>query len=143
MRKLSVLLVSILVAVVVLNAFYYVDIPNKCLIRVVPNVLPSNWNAKEIISILKNTSPENYDFMCKNISTIDKNSACGGFDGGCFYSNDKRKIYIGNDQNNVALTTAIVVHELCHARQFSEKRPILEPECYEKGWDYMRSVLVY
>jgi hypothetical protein len=143
MKKLFSLLALLFVIAYMLQAFYYVDLDNKCYIRVVPTILPSNWSAKEIIGILKATSPENYEYLCKNITSFDKNQSCGGADGGCFYSASKKKIYIGNDQNNVVLTAAIIVHELCHARQAAEGRRMDESECYREGWDYLNGALQY
>lgn len=144
MKRKMVVTISILVFLVfILNSFFYIDYQQNCLIRIMPSLTPSNWNSKDLIRLIKATSPEHYSFMCQNISIINKNPTCGGVDGGCYREDNRSTIYIGNDQNNISLTAAIVVHELCHARQHKENSEMREDECYREGWDYLESILIY
>jgi hypothetical protein len=123
--------------------FLYIDIKNRCFIFTIPTYLPSNIKTKRVIKFIKKASPQDYENLCTNIRTIDKNISCGGFDGGCYQERKPDKIYLGNDQANLALSAAIVIHEVCHRLQAKENRPFSELECYTKGADFMADVVVY
>ena len=123
--------------------FIYSDPDYGCYIKVIPSFQPSNWDFHKILTLIKKTDPNSYSYMCKNVDTISKDISCGGLDGGCFYTNKSKTIFIGNDQNNIAVTAAIVVHELCHVKQFNEGRNLVEPECYTSGAHYLSNLYLY
>ncbi|RJR27353.1 hypothetical protein C4561_02250 [candidate division WWE3 bacterium] len=120
--------------------FLYIDIKEKCVFVLVPTFQPSNLSTKETINFLKESSAEEYKNLCIHVSAINKNPACGGFDGGCYEPNKTRTIYVGNDQNNIALAAAILVHETCHAIQGQKGLPLAEGECYAAGSHYLNSI---
>jgi len=93
--------------------------------------------------MIKHGAPDDYSRICHYVSVINKNPSCGGLDGGCFQPSKPRTIYIGNDQANIAMSGAIVIHEVCHAIQAAEKRPLKETECYSVGNYYLKSVTQY
>ncbi len=144
MKKLFrlLLIVSIILTYIYSN-FYYFDPSYGCRIAIVPTFLPSNYNTKEILKILKKGSPDDYARVCKYVSVINKNPSCGGFDGGCFQPSKPRTIYIGNDQGNIALASALIVHETCHAIQGSQKKQLIESECYSQGNAFLEIVTQY
>ncbi len=115
------------------SRFYYFDPEYGCKITIIPTFLPSNYNTKEVLNIIKRGSPDDYWRVCQFVSVINKNPSCGGFDGGCFQPSKPGMIYIGNDQGNIALAAAIVVHETCHAIQGHNQMPLREPDCYAQG----------
>ena len=120
--------------------FLYIDIQEKCVFYLVPTFQPSNLSTKETINFLKSSSPNEYEKLCTHVSVINKNPACGGFDGGCYEPNKKRTIFVGNDQNNIALAAAILVHETCHAIQGQKGLPLSEGECYRAGSSYLNEI---
>ena len=122
--------------------FIYFDFSNSCLIGFIPTFGPSNVNTKTAIKLIKHSSPSDYNLVCKYVNVIDKNPSCGGFDGGCFHSDSPKKIYIGNDQDTLPFTAAIIIHETCHAIQNAEGRSITEDECYKKHHEFMENITV-
>ena len=145
MKFLRIILVLVIVGPILYwlsTFFFYADFKNACFIKIIPSFGPSNWNTKEVLNILRYGSPENYALFCANIDTIDKNPSCGGFDGGCYEVRNSKTVFIGNDQNNIALTAAVFVHETCHAIQSHEGRPIDQTECYEKGSKFLENIII-
>ena len=121
---------------IALRLFVYVDIPNGCRITILPSWFElSNFNIQRSIRILKHASPRDYQDLCDQVSTIDPNLACAGFEGGCFYSTTPRSISVGTSQRSVVWTVGGLVHEVCHAKQFHDGRAMDENECYAAdGW---------
>jgi hypothetical protein len=136
-----IILVSVIGAVIY-HFFIYYDAESGCFIKIAPSLQPSNWDTKQVLEILKHSAPDKYAYLCQKVSTINKNVGCGGLDGGCFYSNEQNTIYIGNDSDNIALTDSIIVHELCHVKQFETKQPMSEVACYREGSKYIQDNLV-
>lgn len=124
----------------IFNQFFYIDPQYGCRITVIPSFAPSNNKTKEVLTTIKYGSPTHYKLVCEYVTFIDKNPTCGGFDGGCFHPNKPTTIHIGNDQGNLALAAALVVHETCHAIQGHEKRIFSEPECYKMGAEFLETV---
>ena len=141
--KLLLFLLPIIASVFVYSHFIYIDQSNECKIVIVPTLIPSNSNTKRVIKMIKEGSPEDYSDLCAHVSIINKNPGCGGLDGGCYYYDQPRTIFVGNDQGNIALAGAIIVHETCHAIQGQEGRQISESECYTAGNRYMNAVTLY
>jgi len=135
--------VLLIIGAFVYKAFVYTDPSAYCSITVFPSFQPSNWDHNKVLKMLKQTAPEEYQFLCANVDSISKDVSCGGFDGGCFYSDQSRRIYIGNDQDNIAITNAVIIHELCHVRQHKEGREMEEAECYKKGAEYLDGLYAY
>ncbi len=141
MKKiLKFIFLFVLFGLFVYHFFIYFDKDNKCFITIIPSYLPSNLDTKEAIRIIKYATPDNYQKLCTNIEVIDMNPSCGGFDGGCFRASKPQKIYVGNDQSNPAVGSAIIIHEMCHAMQAREGRYLDEVECYEKSTVFLDSV---
>lgn len=113
--------------------FFYADFKNYCFVKIKPSITEfSNLNIKRAIRVLKNGSPSDYRTFCAHVDTIDPNPSCGGFGGGCFYSREDRArtIDISTSNRDLVWTSAIIMHETCHAIQYQEKRPLSEDECY-------------
>lgn len=114
--------------------FFYIDFENACYVILKPSITEfSNANIKRAIKTLKHGAPEDYQTFCTNVNTIDPNPSCGGFGGGCFHSSKSRTktIDISTSQRDLAWTAAIIMHETCHAIQYSEGRNLNEEECYK------------
>jgi len=136
--KLSkILLLILVIGFYAYSNFYYYDPEFGCRITIIPTFLPSNYNTKEILNIVKQGSTDDYMRVCSYIKTINKNPSCGGFDGGCYQVSKPGTIFIGNDQGNIALAAALIVHETCHAIQGTELRKLDERECYSQGNDFL------
>lgn len=138
--KISIPLLILLIFLV--NSFFYADYRGDCYIRIVPSFLPSNLNTKRIIKVLKYGSPDDYRLLCKHVNVINKNPSCGGFDGGCYVPTKAKTIYIGNDQGNLALSAALIVHETCHAIQGQTNKQYSEQECYTKGAEFLETIVI-
>lgn len=142
-RFLKLLVIVLLLGAYAYTKFYYFDPENGCKIAIIPTFLPSNYDTKDILRIIKRGAPDDYMRVCAYVSVINKNPSCGGFDGGCFQPSKPGMIYIGNDQGNIALAAALVVHETCHAIQGSEQRRLDERECYSQGNAFLTTVTQY
>lgn len=142
-KALTILLLVIGLGFFIYKNFLYIDPDYNCYIKVIPTFLPSNFNTKEVINLVKQGDVEEYKKLCRYVSTINKNPSCGGFDGGCFQPSKPRTIYIGNDQGNIALAAALVVHETCHAVQGYEKGSLSESECYLEGNTFLDEITIY
>ena len=138
----KILILLIVLPLIALN-FIYADIDNNCYIVLVPFFMPSNFNTKEALKIIKNTSPEDYSLICENVKFINKNPGCGGFEGGCFYGVKPNAIYLGNDQVNIATAAAIIIHETCHVMQYKEGRTMSEEECHTIDSEYSQKITKY
>jgi len=114
-KYIKLLILFILLGFYTYANFYYFDPEAGCKITIIPTFLPSNYNTKDMLKIIKRAAPDDYMRVCQYVTTINKNPSCGGFDGGCFQPSKPGVIYIGNDQGNIALAAAIIVHETCHA----------------------------
>ena len=139
-KYIRLLILLILLGFYAYSNFYYFDPDYGCKITIIPTFLPSNYNAKEILKIIKKGAPDDYMRVCRYVTTINKNPSCGGFDGGCFQPSRPGVIYIGNDQGNIALAAAIIVHETCHAIQGSQQQQLHETECYAQGNSFLNTV---
>lgn len=117
--------------------FLYLDLRAGCTITIAPSFL--NFNGKTIIealTILKNESQKDYSDTCyliRHISTNLPPSGCSVIGGGCFWPEKPDTIYIQVAKNQHALTSSVIAHEVCHARQHTEGRRGSEPECYAVG----------
>jgi len=140
------------VVVVVLAVRYLVwlDVANRCVITIRPSLVGyDNRVVKLALETLRHGSPEDYRQVCVHVGTINPNPACGGFGGGCFWHGDGQKGRATIDvstEHGLIWTTAIVVHETCHARQFHEGRPPgfdLEHECYNEDDRIMRALVQF
>ena len=143
MKKLKLLILFFLLGLFLYSKFYYYDPSFGCNIVIIPAFLPSNNDTKQILKMIKSGAPDDYMRICKYVSIINKNPSCGGFDGGCFQPSKPRTIYIGNDQSNIAMSGALVIHEMCHAIQAAERRSMSERECYTAGNSYLNTVTKY
>lgn len=125
------------------NSFLYVDIPNRCFVKIIPSIAFefSNGNIKRAIKILRYGSPSDYQDFCKHVDTIDANIDCGGWEGGCFRHG--KKIAISTSRNTVAWTAAIIVHETCHAMQNAQRRDSDETECYAADGRILESIIQF
>ncbi len=127
--------------------FFYIDIPNKCFIKIKPSVLElSTINVKEGIKILKRVTPEEYEKLCKHVKAISPNFSCGGLGGGCYqYRNlENKEIDISVTRDTfLGQTAAVIAHETCHAIQHQEGRSLNEQECYEVDDQVFRAVVKY
>ena len=133
-----------LVTQFILSRYLYIDYKNKCFIKVVPSALmPGNLKTPQALKFLKETSTSDYLTVCKNVKTINKNPSCGGFDGGCYNQRSLNTIYLGNDQGNIAIAAALIVHETCHVTQGLEKKSFDEQECQETAKKYLNPVVLY
>jgi hypothetical protein len=139
------LIFTLLISYLFISNFLYVDLKEECLIFVKPYITPSNWNAREIIQVVKNNDRESYNLMCENINFLSKDIplGCPYIDGGCYKPDTRNTIYVGNDMDNLALTSAILVHEICHLEQNLEKRPLDEPECYSKDSEFLKQIQIF
>lgn len=123
----------IVILFIYLHYFIYFDLANHCLLRLYPSFFEfSNLNIKRSLEILRYGSPDDYKTVCQSIKVINPNFSCGGFGGGCYsvYNSNPGTIDISTSQNDTLMTSAIIVHETCHAIQFKEKRALNEDECY-------------
>lgn len=122
--------------------FLYIDPLGGCFISITPSFEFNNTKVKQGIAVLKNALPDEYAKMCHRINSIDPNVACGGFEGGCFEPGRPNTIYVNPTFTNLAWTANVLVHETCHAYQFSEKRDMSEAECYQKGDQVLQKLVV-
>ncbi|PIR43092.1 hypothetical protein COV24_04655 [candidate division WWE3 bacterium CG10_big_fil_rev_8_21_14_0_10_32_10] len=130
-KKIYIVLVLFLGLLLIYKLFFYVDIQNSCFIKIYPSFLElSNANIKRAIKILKQGSIEDYNDLCTNVTTINPNLGCGGFDGGCYYQNQHHTIYVSTHQRDVLWSVGVIVHETCHVMQAEQNKPLNETECY-------------
>jgi hypothetical protein len=134
---------TIVIVFIIYNYFIYVDVENSCFITIIPSTELSNINIKRSLSALKLTAYDEYRNICKHISTISANVGCGGFEGGCFYSDQPKTAYVSTDMNNLAWTMGVLVHEACHAQQYKEKRSISEMECHQRDDVLLNDIVEY
>lgn len=142
-KYLTILSLVMLAGYLIYKNFFYIDPDYNCYIKVIPTFLPSNFNTQQVIKLLKDSSKDEYKNLCKYVSVINKNPSCGGFDGGCFEPSKPRTIYIGNDQGNIALAAALLVHETCHAKQSYEYGALEEASCYAAGNNFIKQITIY
>jgi hypothetical protein len=131
-RLVKILIVLAIFMGIYFRYFRYVDFANGCNISLKLSFLEfSNRNIMDALTTLRYGSPQDYAMVCANVSRIVPNIGCGGFHGGCFYGS-KGEIYISTSQNDfIGWTSAIIVHEACHAKQHNDKQQMSEQECYE------------
>jgi hypothetical protein len=127
------------------TSLFYFDPAYGCTITIVPsvNLEFNNGIVIEGLRLLKKVSPQDYRNTCARVSTIQTGIGCGGFGGGCHYSNKPREIYVSSQRNDLAWTAAVLVHETCHALQNYEKREMTELECNQEDDRILRSITVY
>jgi len=101
----------------------------------------NNLSIKRAINVLKYASPQDYQDLCEHVKVIDPNLACGGFEGGCYYLNNRQAISINTSNRSLSWTAAIIGHEVCHAIQHKEGRDLNEPECYRKTDEILRKIV--
>ena len=105
--------------------------------------MPGNLKTPQVLRFLKDTSFRDYLTVCKSVKTINKNPSCGKFDGGCYYQRSPNTIYLGNDQGNIAMAAALIVHETCHVTQDFENREFNEQECQDISKRYLNPIVLY
>lgn len=124
--------------------FFYVDLPSGCNVTIAPAFTEfSNTAIKRAIVVLREAMPDEYRKFCANVSHIDPNFACGGFEGGCYRSTQKRTIVVSTSQRSLAWTAAVLAHETCHAIQDQEGRGFDENECYAAGDRVLQTVVQF
>jgi hypothetical protein len=131
-KIIKIFVVFALLLFVYFKFFYYLDLRNDCHIKIRMSWLEwSNLSIKRALVTLKYGSPDDYKKVCKHVRVINPNYACGGFQGGCFYTGaDPREIHVSTSQRTLAWTIGIIMHETCHAVQFQAGRQMDERECY-------------
>ncbi len=139
---LKILLAILLVITPFFYFFTYIDVFEGCGIFIAPSLLEmSNLTVKKAITIIKNYSPRDYKNLCKHVSMISPNLGCGGFEGGCYYSNERGVIYVSTSNRNLLNAPPIIVHEVCHVMQHVENRPFEESECYHKDTMFWKGLV--
>lgn len=129
--------------------FFYIDISNSCFVFLKPSVVFefNAGNIKEGIFVLKNAVPDEYKKFCTYVNVVNANVSCGGFTGGCYWGGsggNKKEIYIGAARDQfIGLTAGVIAHETCHAMQFSRKREMSEPECYETMNNVLKAIVQF
>jgi len=133
--KLFKRLIIIIIFLLIISHFYlYIDLSHKCIVTIRPSFTEfSNLTMKKGIHYLKNNFPNQYDDFCKNINSIDPNVSCGGFGGGCYssFKINPHMIDISTPYGYYKQAAKVIVHETCHSKQFFDKRPFDEGECYK------------
>ena len=117
----------------------------NCIVALEPNIFSQNWNLRDVIQILKANDADSYKLMCNNTHYLSTNVplGCPAFDGGCFDERKPQVIYITNDVGNPAWAAAVLDHEICHLRQYSEKRDYNEEECYNKDSEFIQNIQLF
>ena len=144
-QKIALLLTVFFVLLSIVYYFFlYVDLEEKCFIRIYPSIFEfSTRNVIESIQILKQAAPSDYQNLCANIRVIDTNVACGGFEGGCYYETKPGVIHVSTNEITLTQTIAVIVHETCHSIQHSEGRPLEERECYYEDQRVLQELVRY
>ena len=132
-----------LVNSIIFKYFYYYNKQNNCSIKISPSFEFSGGTIIRAIAVLKNSSFDDYQDLCQNVNTISTRIACGGFGGGCFYQNSPNSITVSASGRDLTYAVSIIVHETCHAIQFSENRDISEPECYAAGRRILKEIIQF
>ncbi|OGI24404.1 MAG: hypothetical protein A2194_04995 [Candidatus Moranbacteria bacterium RIFOXYA1_FULL_44_8] len=135
----------------VFHYFIYWDPGENCYIKIKPAFMEfSNLDMKRALHTLKFASPEDYQAVCKNVSTIDPMIGCGGFGGGCYYTKKDApqsslgsEIMVSTSKDDLVTTMAVIVHEACHAIQNKEGRPLSETECYQADDMLLREIIIF
>lgn len=141
---IKLFLVVLLVVTPFFYFFTYIDVLEGCSIFISPSLIEmSNLTIKKAITIVKNYSLQDYKNLCKHVTTISPNLGCGGFEGGCYYDNERGVIYISTSNRNLLNAPPIIVHEVCHVMQRAEKRPFDESECYHKDTVFWKGMVQY
>ncbi len=145
MKKLLYFLIfAILVAGVYTRYFFYFDVPQNCYISISPSFLEfSNRSVINAINVLKQASYNDYEDLCTNVTKINPNISCGGFEGGCFYNRRPKTIDISTSERSLAWTASVIVHETCHVMQFQESRAMSENECDQKMVNTLVNIVEY
>lgn len=125
--------------------FRYDNFKDNCHIKIGFSLLEMNHvEIKDSIKLLKNALPQEYMDLCQNVSSIKPDLPCGGTGGGCFRAKNPRQIEVSVlNGGTTGHTSAIVMHEVCHAIQNKENRSIEETECYAKTDQVINSLLDY
>lgn len=143
-KKGTIFIIFILIIYSLLQNFFYIDLQNKCFIRISPSWLElSNASIKEALNILRITSPTKYQNVCQRVNLINPNLSCGGFGGGCFSEQKSKTIDISTFHGEVVFATVAIIHETCHVQQRDESRPYDEKECYTVGYQVLKDVISY
>lgn len=144
-KKIFRIILIIIFSIVVINFWFfrYDDWVNGCHMRIMPSVLEwNNLNVKKAISFLRNKSPKDYNKFCTYVNTISPDLPCGGSGGGCFHNDKPKQIEVSvlGHQDDLSITTAIIIHEVCHAVQRNENRQLDEQECYGEGNRFLKEI---
>jgi hypothetical protein len=149
-RRAVVLGLAVVVIVVALRYFVWIDGGARCVIGIRPSLVGyDNSTVKRALDTLRHGSPEDYRQVCTHVATINPNPSCGGFGGGCFWHSEGNRGRASIDvstEHGLIWTVAILVHETCHARQFHEGRPPkfdLEQECYGEDDRILRTLVQF
>jgi hypothetical protein len=137
----------VVIAFITFRYFLYADFASGCFIKLPPSLEFSNNTIIKSLKLLKNASPVDYHNVCKRVGTINTGNACGGFGGGCFYSEGQKigkgKIYVSIAQGELAEGAGIIVHETCHVQQNTEGRAFDENECYREDDRIFKKIVMY
>jgi hypothetical protein len=149
-RRAAVLGLTVVVIVVALRYFVWIDVGARCVIGIRPSLVGyDNSTVKRALETLRHGSPDDYRKVCTHVATINPNPSCGGFGGGCFWHSEGNRGRASIDvstEHGLIWTVAILVHETCHARQFHEGRPPkfdLEQECYGEDDRILRALVQF
>lgn len=128
-RLIKYLSFFFLLFLLLFNYLFYLDISNRCFIRIKTSFEFSNSTIKKALKVLRYASPEDYQTVCQNVDTINTNVSCGGFGGGCFQHGEEKNIYVSTYRRSLDFTVGVIVHETYHVIQYKEGRPSSETEC--------------
>ena len=144
------IIVIFALTIIILGFFYqffiHADFENGCFVKIIPSPVEwNNLNIKRAIKILKYGSPPDYKDFCAHIDTIDGNTGCGGFEGGCFQPNSPKTITVSTAQEEKigAWSVGVIVHETCHAMQYAEGKPLSETECHTADSRLLKSIIQF
>ena len=139
----------IFVLLIILFNFWFLrydDWLDGCHINIQFSLLDwNNLEVKNAINFIKNKSPDDYKKVCQNVSDIELFLPCDFSAGGCFRDDKPRQIGVytmrRDGKNQPSYLAAVIVHETCHAIQKAQNRSMdnREPECYRKGYQFLRS----
>lgn len=132
----------------------YVDGENSCNIAIEQSFDYKQKDAKKSIELIKSSSPEYYEKMCRYAGTISSKFECNSQEGrviGCAYGGNKIGLRPLSD-SSIEELTSIIIHETCHFHQ-GHNRPAdfysgdlygnlakNEVECYSEQNKFLKKV---
>jgi hypothetical protein len=150
-KVLKISLYILLPVYIFFHYFTYWDPGENCFITIKPAFLEfTNLDMKRALKALKFSSPDDYQKVCKNVSSVEPMIGCGGFGGGCFYNTErkgqnygKREITVSTAKDDLLTAMAVILHETCHAIQEKEGRELGEVECYMEDDRLLRKIVAF